>query len=144
MTDQLQNYIQTASFTILGGVLSAAGGMILSEYNRKKAAKYEFKMTMGELAEEARQTRDRRAFYESTLPRFGRAIARVRPFLGRKSLTRMEKMWTMYQAINLRNLESQREADWIQDLYRTFNEPVPQRPSEIIETFISKFLDVAR
>ena len=144
MNSELPDLISRTVLTILGGLISGAIGIWVANHGRKKEACAQFLITMSELHREALQNRDFAGFHKETLGRFANAVFRLRPFLSKQKADNLDFIWTKYQQIDAESLERRNERDWVAELYATFGERPPTKPSKIITFFIEKLCAIAR
>jgi hypothetical protein len=140
----LEDFIEKALFSILGGAIAALIGMWVGNYKRRKDAIFEFHITLSELYGESLNNRDLLLFHRKTSERLRRAIYRIRPFIQPQKALIMDKLWTAYQKINHEALDPEHETEWFQDLFKQLGEPAPMQPSRLISTYLKKFSELAK
>ena len=138
----MNEVIEKAFFTILGGAIAAIIGMVLSDHKRKKDARSDFEVTMSELYGDSLDAKDLSDFHGHTIDRVRRAIFRIRPFVRARNIRTFDLLWAKYQTINHEALNPDNEADLIQELYAISGEAAPIKPSRAISLYIKKFCDL--
>jgi hypothetical protein len=139
----LNEVIEKAFFTVLGGGIAAGIGMIVSDYKRKKDARSDFAVTMSELYGESLSSRNLMEFHGKTLERVRRAVFRVRPFVRTRNVGTFDWLWAKYQTIDAEALNPEYESELIQELYAIDGEtPPPIKPTRAISLYIKKFCDL--
>lgn len=140
---RMGDLIERTFFTILGGFIAGAIGVLISDRNRRRDACQQFLSIMSDLYGESLEARDHGEFHGRTLDRVRKAVFQVRPFLSKKRVVTLEWLWDKYRKVNWNSLSP--EAGWLQEFRRRFpdEEDQPNDPSKTISLYIQKFCDLA-
>jgi hypothetical protein len=140
MADTPDSPLVRASFTVLGGAISAVIGLFASSRKRVRDAKDTFAVFMSQKLAQVPK-RDLADFYQRTKPSIRDEVARIRPFLSIRDKDTIDRLWREYDEITTQELDRTHEGamgEVVRDLNRLAGSEF-QSPGEIIRYYFDCF-----
>lgn len=140
---EMESYIERACWTAFGGGITAAFGLFAFYYQRTRSAKDLFCAEMVAIRNDAvREARELKAeaFYRASRLDVQRVVFKLLPFLYWGKPKRLISVWSDYDSLDIRRLDSDYESPLHEASHSAVGEAHNPRPSELLSEMIGKII----